>query len=362
MPSSPEPTAAAVADAASWNARVGLLRRIPEDFGRAQWRDVYSAIAQEVYVPHLTPDYAYVHHRDDYSLPDIVAALRDARIGTADFTATAVEDIVATLRDRPRSMKAFRLIVGFIPREMAGATTPVAASLGVKPVTEARIKSLEAGKPQSDRVLWVLAETIDRAVTGRLFPPPGEGLVSKQDRPDLRDGWATVRELLRGGVPYEMFLHQRHYGGAFRQLLDATSERRGDLLEDAVERLVADAGINYLRTGSHNQGDIADRFSLTVQPAPDFVFYDDQDSLRAMLECKMVNDGGTARDKAARFAALRAAGQSLGGVPVFAVLGGLGWTRTADALGPVVQACDGRVFTLATLAEMLTVDPFPALR
>jgi hypothetical protein len=80
-----------------------------------------------------------------------------------------------------------------------------------------------------------------------------------------------------------------------------------------------------------------------------------------MLEAKAANDGGTARDKAARFAALSQEARRLGGVPLFALLSGLGWTRTQDALGPVVARCDGRVFTLATLPEMLTVDPFPDL-
>jgi len=31
-----------------------------------------------------------------------------------------------------------------------------------------------------------------------------------------------------------MFLHQRLYGGAFRQILDATSTKRGDLIEEEV--------------------------------------------------------------------------------------------------------------------------------
>jgi hypothetical protein len=35
---------------------------------------------------------------------------------------------------------------------------------------------------------------------------------------------------------------------------------------------------------------------------------------------------------------------------LFAVLGGIGWRRTADALGPVIRDTDGRTFTLATLA------------
>lgn len=73
------------------------------------------------------------------------------------------------------------------------------------------------------------------------------------------------------------------------------------------------------------------------------------------------NDGGTARDKALRFARLREESVRLGGVPLLAVLSGLGWERVNDTLGPVVRDCDGRVFTLANLPEMLTVQPLPAL-
>jgi hypothetical protein len=51
----------------------------------------------------------------------------------------------------------------------------------------------------------------------------------------------------------------------------------------------------------------------------------------------------------------------LGGVPLFAVLDGLGWRRTNDALGPVVRDTDERVFTLATVREMIETQPFPQL-
>lgn len=97
---------------------------------------------------------------------------------------------------------------------------------------------------------------------------------------------------------------------------------------------------------------------VTVLPAPDFVVFDDTDTLRAMLECKGANDGGTARDKALRFERLRDEAIRLGGIPLLGVLRGLGWTRVNDTLGPVVRDCDGRVFTLSTLPEMLTVTPF----
>ncbi len=100
---------------------------------------------------------------------------------------------------------------------------------------------------------------------------------------------------------------------------------------------------------------------MTVHPAPDFVVFDSADTLRGMLQCKGANDGGTARDKASRFRPLREESLRLGGVPLLAVLGGLGWTRVNDTLGPVIRACDGRVFALANLDEMLTVQPFPHL-
>jgi hypothetical protein len=98
-----------------------------------------------------------------------------------------------------------------------------------------------------------------------------------------------------------------------------------------------------------------------VRPAPDFVVFDENDTLRAMLECKQTNDGGTARDKAGRFGTLRQEGIRLGGIPLFAVLDGLGWRRTNDALGPVVRDTDGRVFTLATVGDMIKTQPFPHL-
>jgi len=202
-------------------------------------------------------------------------------------------------------------------------------------------------------------------MTGALFPTEAVtgGVRAKLQKPDTALGWASVREFAENGVPLPVFLHQRLYGGAFRQLLDATSSSRGDLLEDPLQELFFESRIPHVRTGAHNQDAVAERFGVTVRPAPDFIVFDNRnDALRAILECKGANDGGTARDKAARFRSIRVESQRLGGVPVFALLGGIGWRRTADALGPVVRDTDGRVFTLVTVQEMLHLDPFPALR
>jgi hypothetical protein len=261
-------------------------------------------------------------------------------------------------------MLVFRLLLGYRASEMSAATTLVADLTNLQAAGAAAVTAMETGRPPRPEVARVFAEVISRAITGDLFPAPESTLRSKLDKPDTAHGWAGVQRFADTGVPYATFLHQRHYGGAFRQLLDATSSQRGNLLEDAVEALFKDSAIRYIRTGSANQSDIERMFGITVRPAPDFVVYSPsgtREEARAMLECKGANDGGTARDKAARFRNLREEGRRLGGMPVFAVLGGLGWTRTRDALGPVVEATDGRVFMLPNLAEMLTVDPFPTL-
>jgi hypothetical protein len=217
------------------------------------------------------------------------------------------------------------------------------------------------GSKTTEGQAHVAAHTLTEIINGTLFGAPGLGLHSKQEKPDTEHGWTSVQELAAKRVPFSVFLHQRHYGGAFRQVLDATSSQRGNLIEDAVENLFNEKGVPYIRTGAHNQGEIAEKFEVLVTPAPDFVVHDNSGALRAMLECKGANDGGTARDKAPRFERLHDESVRLGGIPLIAVLAGIGWSRVNDTLGPVIRDTDGRVFTLVTLPEIVTVAPFPSL-
>lgn len=356
-----EATVAEVAAATDWNARVSLIRKVPEAFGTALHRDVYARIARRVYVPNLAPDFAYVHWRAEYELQSIEEAYRSAYERTEGFTVTDVETLTAAISASPRSLLVFRLLLGLTVQEFAASTSIVAERHGLKGLSKDRIKKLEAGSPASQSAARCCALVTDEGMRGSLFGAPTGAVQPKIRKPDTLDGWNTVRRFAAEGVPLTVFLHQRHYGGAFRQILDATSMQRGDLLEDAVEELFKLNGVRFLRTGSHNQEEIMRRFGVTVRPAPDFVVFNGSDTLRALLECKVANDGGTARDKAARYGTLRAEASRLGGIPLFAVLAGLGWRRTADALGPVVRDTDGRVFTLPTLQDILEVQPFPGL-
>lgn len=350
-----------IVSADTWDQRVAQIRLVEQNHGTGQHAEIFAQVAREAYVPHLAPDFAYIHEAPFYDRPYFSQVYDAAAAATRDFQSVDEADLARTLATDPRTLLIFRTTLGLTHQEFAHCTALVAGS-GFMPVSASKVKAMEQkGAAVTTAQANVLAATLTKVMDGSLFGDPGvPELQVKQQKLDTEHGWQSVQEAARNGVQYSDFLHQRHYGGAFRQVLDATSTKRGNLLEDAVEQLFQEHAIPYLRTGAHNQGDIEARFELRVHPAPDFVVFDASGTLRGMLECKLVNDGGTARDKALRFERLRQESIRLGGVPLLAALAGLGWARVNDTLGPVVRDTEGRVFTLATLPEMLHVSPFPA--
>ena len=370
-----ETTIRAILDAESWSQRIQQIRLVPQRHGTGEHGAIYATVARTLYMPHLAPDFAYIHESPFYETPHFFEAYDVATRLTDGFTRVGENDLMEVLLECPRTLLVFRTLLGLTKDEFAHSTLLAGGPAKLKPLSPSRVDTMErsavlaTARPTTATALAratsqarVAAKTIVAAMDGELFGDSPPGLRSKQQKPDTESGWDSVRNYATAGVPLKVFLHQRHYGGAFRQVLDATSSLRGDLIEDAVEALFTERGVSFVRTGSHNQADITSRFEVHVTPAPDFVVFDPaDDSLKAMLECKGTNNGGTARDKALRFSRLRAESVRLGGIPLIAVLGGIGWARINDALGPVVRDTDGRVFTLATLNSMLEVAPFPGL-
>lgn len=351
-----------IVSAATWDQRVARVRLVAQNHAPSELPQIYAKIARQAYVPHLAADFAYIHESHFYDRAYFAEVYASVEEATRGFTRLDELHLIHVVQEDPRRLLILRTILGLTKDEFAHSTAIVAETLEVGKLTGTKVGSCERdGTPLTDGQAHLVAATIDRVINGALFGnPPGE-LRSKQEKIDTRDGWDSVEALHRSGVSYLDLLHQRHYGGSYRQITDATSTKRGNLIEDAVEQLFTYSGVPHIRTGSHNQGEIMERFEILVRPAPDFVVYDNAGALRAMLECKLVNDGGTARDKALRFERLREEAKRLGGAPLLAVLGGMGWARVNDTLGPVVRDTDGRVFTIATLPEMLTVSPFPTL-
>jgi hypothetical protein len=365
----------AILGAETWVQRIQQIRLVPQHHGTGEHGAIFAAVARELYLPHLAPDFAYIHESPFYETELFFAAYDETYRLTEGFIRVEEADLIEALFQCPASLLVFRTLLGLTKEEFSHSSSLVASTDNLHRLSSSQIDAMErtpvaaeprqldgAAAARATRQAIIAARTIVRVMNGELFGDAPPGLRSKQNKPDTAEGWNSVRSFAEGGVPLRVFLHQRHYGGAFRQVLDATSTNRGDLIEDAVEALFREYHLNFIRTGSHSQAEIASRFEVHVTPAPDFVVFDPRDnSLKAMLECKGTNNGGTARDKALRFTRLKNESTRLGGVPLIAVLGGIGWTRINDALGPVVRDTDGRVFTLSTLPSMLEVAPFPGL-
>lgn len=369
-----EETVEAILGAETWAQRIAQIRLVPQRHGTGEHTTIFAEVARRLYMPYLAPDFAFIHEAPFYDREHFFAAYEATEVLTEKFSRIAEADLATTILRCPTTLLVFRTLIGLTKNEFAHSTVIATANLEIAALSGAQVDNLEKSEVTIDAPITAAARkslaakaqaaavTISAAMDGSLFGPPPSGHRSKQTKPDTERGWEGVRDYAENHVPFRVFLHQRHYGGAFRQVLDAVSSQRGDLIENAVEALFVRADVFFIRTGSHNQSDIERRFEITVTPAPDFVVFDPfEGALKAMLECKGANDGGTARDKALRFRTLKAESIRLGGVPLFAVLGGIGWSRINDALGPVVRDTDGRVFTLSTLETMLEVAPFPNL-
>ncbi len=173
------PTTAEIVDAivaaATWDARIALIRRVPETFGTSQHAEVYSAIASRVYAPSIEPDFAYVHWRDDYELAPLEAAYGLAHSGTAGFSAVSRQDLTRLITDHPETLRVFRLLLGLIQAEFSEACSMVADQFGLTRVSKSSIKAIEGGARCTEERAATCATVIDLAMAGQLFPPAPSG-------------------------------------------------------------------------------------------------------------------------------------------------------------------------------------------
>ncbi len=59
-----EETVQRIVNAPTWDQRIALVRQIPARHGTDDRPQIYAEVARQLYVAHLTPDYAYVPVED----------------------------------------------------------------------------------------------------------------------------------------------------------------------------------------------------------------------------------------------------------------------------------------------------------
>lgn len=161
------------------------------------------------------------------------------------------------------------------------------------------------------------------------------------------------------GVPYAMLLYERFLGRPFAGHRDSVSELVGDNLESAIEDVLTKAGIGYRKTKR------AERIPNFDQ-APDFIVPDEFNP-QVVIEAKITEDDGTARDKVTRIQHLGEL--STAGMPpgqqkyqVIACIAGRGFGVRREDMKKMLLATRGKVFTLKTLGRLVECSNLSAFR
>jgi hypothetical protein len=147
-----------------------------------------------------------------------------------------------------------------------------------------------------------------------------------------------------------MLLYERFLGRPFAGHRDSVSELIGDGLESAIEDALVQAGITFRKTRR------AERIAGFDQ-APDFIIPDEFEP-SVIIEAKLTEDDGTARDKATRILRLcdmSAERERNGGrrYEVIACLAGRGFGVRREDMRQMILKTNGKIFTPKTLDRLV---------
>jgi hypothetical protein len=288
--------------------------------------------------------------------------LRQATGGFSNFRAPVVfEAALAT----PVVLIVLRAMLGFTPPEwayLAESRTGVSIPQGAARTLDRDIRMhpdrpLRLGKTTSDR-LQALVETACLLIVAGC-PDVGSDKLHRLAKADSLDGISSVQQLATLGAPYAMLLYERFLGRPFAGHRDSVSELVGDGLESAIEDRLSAAGISYRKTKR------AERISGFDQ-APDFIIPDEFDP-RIVIEAKLTEDDGTARDKVTRIIRLcemSAERERRGERPyeVVACLAGRGFGVRREDMRQLILKTKGKIFTPRTLDRLIDCTALKAFR
>jgi hypothetical protein len=272
---------------------------------------------------------------------------------TDAFSNITVEAVASSLEIATISFIVFRAILGFTPPEWAyittemtgmavdqGAARSIDRAMRVNPLSQRRLGSSKTDQ----RIKAMITAGVQVLLTG----PKTEvaTLLHRLDKADTRDGIKSLQPVADLGVPYPVLLYERFLGRPFASHRDSVSELVGEVVESAIKDVLSAAKVSFRETKR------AERITGFDQ-APDFIIPDEFNPA-ALIEAKLTEDDGTARDKVARVQRLRAL-RDLSGqkYDVIACIAGRGFKVRREDMRRLLQATDGKVFTLSTMQHLI---------
>lgn len=172
------------------------------------------------------------------------------------------------------------------------------------------------------------------------------GTIHRLDKMDTKEDLTSLQAAARLHVPYAAVLYERFLGRPFATHRDSVSGLIGDVMETSVAERLDAAGISYRQTRR------AERIAGFDQ-APD-VIVPDEAAPQVVIEAKITNDDGTARDKFTRIIHLAELSQRRvsAGLPPFEVVAcidGRGFGIRREDMRRLILRTGGKVFTMRTL-------------
>lgn len=278
------------------------------------------------------------------------------KAATQEFSRLEPEKVLDVALAEPISIVVLRTMLDFTPQEWAYLTTQRTG----ENVAQGFVRSLDR-KVRMSPEKPLNANGITRQRLNALVETACEMLLAavpsveptqlhRLNKADTKHGVESIKNLARMGVPYAMLLYERFLGRPFAGHRDSVSELIGDSLEFAVEDVLTKAGISCRKTKR------AERIEGFDQ-APDFIIPSEFNP-QVIIEAKITEDDGTARDKVTRIqhlGALSLAGRTRENprFEVIACIGGRGFGVRREDMKKMILATRGKVFTLKTLDQLL---------
>jgi hypothetical protein len=286
--------------------------------------------------------------------PTFEAVYEYLKRATSGFKKISAGLLIKTVYAAPVTFVVIRSILGFTPPEWAYVTTErgeievnqgAARTLDRKMRIAAMTPLADKASITDDRIKAMVkaavalieegAGDIDRSV-----------IVHRLDKVDTAEGVKSLRPVADLGVPYPVLLYERFLGRPFATHRDAVSELVGDVVESAVEAVLAKGGVSNRKTKR------AERITGFDQ-APDFIVPNEFNPA-VIIEAKLTEDDGTARDKVARVQNLRAIrDRGHKKYQIVACIAGRGFKVRREDIRRLLEATDGKVFTLETVDRLL---------
>ena len=234
-----------------------------------------------------------------------------------------------------------------------GAARTIDRNVRMKPLTPLRMNN-GVTKQRIHALVETACHLLSEAV------PHSPGVLHRLDKADTRQGLKSLQPLVDLGVPYAMVLYERFLGRPFAGHRDSVSELVGDVLEASIEAALSAAGISFRKTKR------AERVNGFDQ-APDFIIPDEFNP-QVVIEAKITEDDGTARDKVTRvqhLGELSIQGLQQGEPPrfeVIACIAGRGFKVRREDMKKLILSTRGKVFTLANIEKLIACSRLAEFR